>query len=64
MSDTRELVVVHTMTMRDEADCAVCCLAMLLGKTYADVLAACRRPVREGLSDYQLRGVTRRLGDA
>ena len=57
-------VIVQLVSMRDSADCAIASLAMLLGKTYAEVLAACRGSniTQEGLSNYQFRAVARRLG--
>lgn len=46
------------------SDCAIVCLHMLLGRSYADVRAACPRghPEDQGLTRRQIQNVASRLG--
>ena len=65
MSDTHDPITIDPITMKDMADCGLCCLAMFLGKTYAEVLAACprrSRPLTEGLTVLQLSNVAKKFG--
>ena len=60
----REPIVIEPVLMKDVGDCALCCLAMLLGKTYAEVLVKCPRRTKTavGLSGRQIANVAIRLG--
>jgi hypothetical protein len=60
-----EPIVISPVLMKDIGDCAVCCLSMLTGVSYADVIAACpkrARPFTDGLSVKQTCAVAKRLG--
>ena len=62
-----EPVVIQPVLMKDVGDCAICCLAMLTGKPYADVYAAVPRRKRasalvEGLPVMDICKVSKRLG--
>lgn len=60
-----EPTIINLVTMRDEGDCAVCCLAMVCGVTYAAVLQHCSKRAKateNGLSNYQMRTVAARMG--
>ena len=65
-----EPTVFEPVTMKDVGDCAICCLSMLLGKTYRDILDVCPKrsgahrihPTRDGLNIKQMCLVGKRLG--
>jgi hypothetical protein len=58
-------VVIEPMPMKNIGDCGIVCLAMLLGRPYADVLKASPAKAQHvGLSTYQMRTVAKRLGVA
>lgn len=60
-----EPTIINLVTMRDEGDCAVCCLAMVCGVTYSDVLQCCPKRAQatvNGLSNRQMQNVATRLG--
>lgn len=62
-----EPVVIQPLTMRSIGDCAICCLSMICGRTYADVVKTIPRRWRsschaEGLSIRQICSVAKRLG--
>lgn len=63
-----EPVVIEPVMMKQGSDCGVASLAMLLGKTYSEVLAAVPKRYRkdvnngEGLSQRQLTNIAKRLG--
>ncbi len=56
--------VVEPCMMKAESDCGVACMAMLTGKSYAEVRAALtkRTNIKEGLGVKQLRNIAERLG--
>ena len=58
-------IVIEPLTMKDMADCSVCCLAMFLGKTYAEILAACpkrSKPLTVGLQVIQISNIAKKFG--
>lgn len=61
----REPFVIQPCLMRDEGDCAVCCLVMITGRSYGDVVGACAKrshPTVDGLTDRQMVNAARKLG--
>ena len=62
-----EPTVIEPVTMKDMGDCSICCLAMFLGKTYAEILTACpkrSKPLTDGLTPLQISNVARKFGVA
>lgn len=65
--EVSEPVVIEPTMMKSGGDCAVCCLKMLLGVSYPEVVAAVskkhQRTVHaEGLTTLQMMNVARKLG--
>ncbi len=62
MSDHHEPIVIDPLVQRDDWDCGVACLAMLLGRSYAEV-RGCIRSIRpDGLTNRQMTRIAKRLG--
>lgn len=58
-----EHLTIDPIMQKDAADCAVACLAMLLGVGYQQARSACPRNVgSEGLTPRQIRNVAKKLG--
>jgi hypothetical protein len=60
-------IVTRVVPQRERADCAIASIAMFTGATYEDVLRAVvladpKDHGRDGLSDHQIRKVTKALG--
>lgn len=56
-----EPIVIEPCPQKEETDCGVACLAMLLGVSYADARKAVRT-CRDGLSRRQMQNAAKRLG--
>lgn len=62
-----EPVIIEPTIMKSAGDCGVCCLRMLTGKTYSEVVAVVPKRARktfmaDGLTVMQLCNMSRRLG--
>lgn len=59
-----EPVVIEPTRMHDVGDCAVACLAMLLGRPYVEVLAAAPKRFKtcNGLTIRQMKNIAARFG--
>lgn len=62
-----EPFVIEPMMMKDIGDCSICCLKMLLGCSYADIITNVPRRFQksclsQGLSETQMYNIARKLG--
>lgn len=60
-----EPAVIEPVFQKSSSDCAVACLAMLLGVSYAEVLAATSKRAKvkaTGMSDRQILATAKKLG--
>jgi hypothetical protein len=62
-----EPIVIEPTTMKSSGDCALCCLKMLLGVSYPEVVAAVPKKMQKdvhgtGLTVQQMINVGRKLG--
>ncbi len=65
-----EPIFIEPVFQKDSGDCAICCLAMLLGKPYPDVIAACPKEyrgkpyvaVKNGMTNWMMIAAAQVLG--